>query len=142
MITAERTVRADADRVWELMSRVGDWAELLPTVQRVSPRTVGGAPGVGARYALKQPGIPVLVYEVTAWDPGVGFTWVATSPGVRTIGTHTVTASPDGSVLRLTLGWAGPLARIVERLYASRTDRYVQQEADTFARLAERAGPA
>ena len=140
MITADRAVHADPDRLWGLISQVTRWAELLPTVQRVRGRVAGQAPAVGARYAIKQPGIPVLVYEISEWKPGEGFTWIASSPGVRTVGTHAAIPAPDGSTLRLSLRWEGPLAVVVERLFGRRTNTYVQREADTFARLAEQAG--
>ena len=140
MITAERSVHTDPDRLWELISQVTRWAELLPTVERVTAKTAGHAPAVGARYAIKQPGIPVVVYEVTEWKPGEGFTWIATSPGVRTVGTHAAIPASAGSTLRLSLRWEGPLAVVVERLFGRRTNRYVHQEADTFAGLAEQVG--
>lgn len=137
MITAERHVHTDPERLWGLVSQVSRWAELLPTVDEVTPRTSGESPSVGARYALKQPGLPVLVYEITDWRPCAAFTWVATSPGVRTVGTHQVGPAPDGCTLRLSLHWEGPLSFLVERLFGRRTDSFVQQEADTFAGLAE-----
>jgi hypothetical protein len=77
------------------------------------------------------------VYEVTAWEPGQGFTWIADVPGVRTIGTHQVLATRDGCTLQLGLSWEGPLAGVIRILYGRRTKRFVHQEADTFARLAE-----
>jgi len=117
---------------------VSRWAELLPTVDRVTVKSAG-PPRVGARYALKQPGLPVLVYEITQWQPGESFTWAAAAPGVRTVGTHAIAPAADGCTLELGLHWEGPLRPVVERLYGRRTDRFVQQEADTFARLAEQA---
>ena len=140
MITVERRVRAEPTRVWELVCDVARWAELLPTVESITAKDAGRAPEVGARYAVKQPGIPVLVYEVTAWEPGREFTWVARSPGARTVATHAVRPAPHGSALTLTLRWEGPLAPVVERLFGRRTNTYVQREADTFAGLAEQAG--
>jgi hypothetical protein len=137
VITAERHVHTDSERLWGLVSQVSRWAELLPTVDDVTPKTGGESPSVGARYALKQPGLPVLVYEITDWRPGEAFTWVATSPGVRTVGTHEVGPAPEGCTLRLGLHWEGPLTPLVERLFGRRTEGFVQQEADTFAGLAE-----
>lgn len=136
MINVERSVGAAPSRVWDVMSAISHWADLLPTVQKVTarPGTVEGH--AGARYALKQPGLPTLVYEVTEWLPGTGFTWIATTPGVRTIGTHQIVSTPEGCTLRLGLRWDGPLAGAIRLLYGSRTERFVRQEAETFARLA------
>jgi hypothetical protein len=137
MITVERQVHADPAQVWGFVARVDDWAELLPTVDDVTPVTPGRAPAIGAGYALRQPGLPRLVYTITEWGPGRRFTWVATAPGVRTIGTHEVRPAADGALLRLTLGWTGPLRPVVEALFTRRTQRFVQLEAETFAHLAE-----
>lgn len=138
MIAVERHVGAEPDRLWGFVGRVADWAELLPTIDDVAPVS-SAAPTVGSRYAVKQPGLPRMVYEITEWVPGRRFTWVAAAPGVRTIGTHEVLPEPDGCALRLTLDWTGPLAPLVRRLFTRRTTRYVQLEAATFAHLAEAA---
>ena len=59
MIEVERHVHAEADRVWAFVGDLARWDELLPTVTRVSP--VGDGSGrTGARYRLRQPGIPPL----------------------------------------------------------------------------------
>lgn len=137
MITTERQVGADPAQVWALVGRVADWAELLPTIDEVEQVSGGGPPAVGSRYAVRQPGLPRLVYEITEWVPQQRFTWVAEAPGVRTRGTHEVGPAAEGSVLRLTLGWTGPLSALVRPLFTRRTRRYVELEADTFAHLAE-----
>jgi uncharacterized protein YndB with AHSA1/START domain len=137
MITIERQVAAHPARVWAVVGRVADWAELLPTVDRVEQVSAGGPPGVGSRYALTQPGLPRLVYEVTEWVPGDRFTWVAQALGVATTGTHEVVPVAEGSLLRLTLGWTGALSPLVRALFTTRTRRYVELEAATFAELAE-----
>lgn len=137
MITAERHVDADQERLWGVVSQVSRWAELLPTIDRVTAKSPG-PPGVGARFALKQPGLPVLVYEITEWKPGESFTWVSRAPGVRTVGTHAVAPASDGCTLKLGLQWEGPLRPVVQLLYGRRTHRFVQTEADVFAGLAER----
>lgn len=136
MITVERQVGADPSRVWDVVGDVDRWAELLPTVTRVVPQTEGG-PRVGSRYALTQPGIPPLVYEITGWEPGARFVWVARAPGVRTVGVHQVEQAPGGTLLRLGLRWEGPLARLVRLFFGRRTRSYVEQEADAFTTLAE-----
>lgn len=104
MITAQRQIKADPHRVWKFVGDVGRWADYLPTVTSVSLQSGSARPEVGSRYAIKQPGIAVLVYEITNYQPETGFEWVATSPGVRTLAPttskrHPVAApcdSPDG----------------------------------------------
>jgi hypothetical protein len=136
-VVVERPVRADAKRVWGFVGRVADWADLLPTVDDVSIVDGGPTPHVGARYALRQPGLPRLVYEVTEYVPQEQFIWVAAAPGVRTTGTHTISPTRHGCLLTLTLGWTGPLSPLVEVLFTTRTQRYVELEADAFTALAE-----
>lgn len=137
MIIAERHVRAPRERLWEFVGHVSRWDEFLPTVSSVVSKTGLAETGTGSRFALKQPGIPKMVYEVTEWVPGERFTWVASFPGVRTVATHTITATADGCVLKLGLAWEGPISGVVTRLFKQRTNRYVQIEADTFAGLAQ-----
>ncbi|MGI3786519.1 MAG: SRPBCC family protein [Janthinobacterium lividum] len=136
-VVVERPVRADAERLWGFVGRVADWADLLPTVDEVTIVDDGPTPHVGARYALRQPGLPRLVYEVTKYVPQEHFTWVASAPGVCTTGTHTITPARDGCLLTLTLGWTGTLSPLVALLFTTRTQRYVELEADTFTALAE-----
>lgn len=118
MITVEQPVRAAPAAVWAYVSRLADWGELLPTVDRVTPLAAPGPPALGSRYAVEQPRLPRLVYEVTAWVPGERFTWVAAAAGVRTVGTHEVSPARDGTtVLRLGLGWEGPFRPVVGLLF-------------------------
>ena len=140
MIMVDRSVRAEPERVWDFVARVADWAALLPTVDHVEQVSGTEPPSLGARYAIRQPGLARLVYEITRWDPPRSFTWVAGAPGVRTTATHEVATAPGGSVLRLTLGWTGALAPLVRLLFSRRTRAYVELEAATFARLAEEQG--
>jgi hypothetical protein len=95
---------------------------------------------VGARARIKQPGTPTLAWTVTELDAGRAFAWKASSPGVRTIGTHTVSASGEhASTLTLGLTQSGVLAGVVGALTGARTRRFVQMEADGFKRAAESA---
>lgn len=136
-ITVERLVHADSDRLWGYLQRIADWADLLPTVDHVAVQSGGPIPTVGSSYALGQPGLPRLVYKITEWVQGERVTWIAAVPGVRTIGSHEISPTADGSLLRLTLRWQGPLRPLVEVLYTARTRRYVELEARAFAQLAE-----
>jgi hypothetical protein len=136
VITVERQVRADPDTVWGYVGRLADWAALLPTVDQVEPLQ-SDTTRIGSRYALRQPALPRLVYEVTEWVPGQRFTWVATAAGVRTVATHEAVPAGEGTRLRLGLRWDGPLNPLVRLLFTRRTRRYVELEAETFARLAE-----
>jgi hypothetical protein len=137
MINEERIVHASPEAVWAVMSDVARWPDLLSTVDKVRP-LYAAAGGVGSRFALKQPGIPELTYEVTQWVPDENFTWVAKSPGVRTVGRHLISAAEGGARLRVSLEWQGPLSKVIAVLFGTRTANFVRVEADTFAASAAR----
>jgi hypothetical protein len=121
---------------------VGDldrWGDLLPTMQQVIRFDAAGPVGVGSRFRVRQPGLPKAVYEVTDWQPGKGFVWVSSSPGVRTTAAHWLESTDGGALLSLRLEWSGPLARIVRTLVGTKARRLVVREADTFTQLAEHA---
>ena len=68
---------------------------------------------------------------MTELDPGHGFTWVASGPGVRTTARHTVDALPGGGTrVRLGVEQAGLLGSVMGRFYRGLTDRYLANEAD------------
>ncbi|MBZ2196715.1 SRPBCC family protein [Occultella gossypii] len=137
-ITVETRIAAPPERVWRLVGDLDRWAEMLPTVDSVQRADPGAEVGVGARFRVRQPGLPPATYELTRWLPGRAFDWVAESPGVRTVGTHEVRDDGSGdTVLVLGLAWQGPLAGLVRALLTSRARRYVEQEAVAFTRLAE-----
>jgi hypothetical protein len=136
VIRATASSAATPDRLWSLAGDVERWGDRLPTVDRV--RALGSGPtGVGSRFEVRQPGLPKAVWEVTDWQPGRSFTWVSTSPGIRSLAVHSVQRDGDGSRLDLSLEWSGPLARLLELLIGRRARGMVETEAETFARLAE-----
>lgn len=128
---------ADAGRVWELVGDIENWARVLPTLRQVVRLTGAGAIGVGDRFAVHVIGLPKAVYEITDWQPGRSFTWVASSSGVRTTAVHTLESRPGGTDLLLSLEWSGPLARLARLLVGPKARRMVELEAATFARRAE-----
>lgn len=136
MILVERRIDAGVDRVWGQVGDVERWADLLPTVQRVTRLDGDGSVGEGARFEVRQPGLPKAVYEITEWEPGIGFTWVAASMGVRTTATHEIRRNDGGTLLVLGIAWTGPLAGLVGLLMTTKVRRMVEREADTFAALA------
>lgn len=123
------------------MSDVTGWPQILPTftsVQRCADSPA--VTGVGARYEVRQPGLRAAVYEVTEWEPGRSFTWVARSTGVVTTARHAVAAIPTGAKVTLDLEWSGVLAPVLRFLLGRKARGMVQLEADTFASLAAAGG--
>jgi hypothetical protein len=136
MIHATARSAATPDRLWSLVSEVERWGDRLPTVDSVRP--LGSGPtAVGSRFEVRQPGLPKAVWEVNDWQQGRSFTWVSTSPGIRSTAVHTVRVDVGGSRLDLSLEWSGPLARVVQLLIGRKARGMVEAEAKTFTRLAE-----
>lgn len=136
MLTAPATSTAQAARLWVAVSDVAAWPDHLPTFTSVVLVDGPTSVGVGSRFEVRQPGLPAATYEMTEWDPGRGFTWVARSLGVATTATHVVTGSGQGSRLDLTIRWDGPLARPLRLMLGRRAQRMIELEATTLARVA------
>ena len=84
----------------------------------------------GARFEIRQPKFPKLVWEVTEVEPGGSWTWVTRSPGATTTATHIVRpAGPDRTVVEQILDQGGVLGGLVARLMAGTTRRYLDMEA-------------
>jgi hypothetical protein len=112
------------------------WGVRLPTVDSVRPLSDGPV-RVGSRFEVRQPKLPKAVWEVTEWQDGRSFTWVSTSPGIRSTAVHAVAEDGAGSRLDLSLDWSGPLAPVLKLLIGRKAQGMVETEADTFARMAE-----
>lgn len=142
MLATDLTSTAPADHLWRAVAEVTAWPDVLPTFTSVTPLGSNGRLQTGSRYRVRQPGLAPAIYEVTDCTPDGSFTWVARSPGIVTVATHTVTAEGRGSRLRLTLEWAGPLAPIVRALLSRKAQRMIDLEAATLAGLAEASAGA
>jgi uncharacterized membrane protein len=130
-------INAPAEAVWAALVDVTHWPEWTESMQDVRWLDDGGM-RVGARARVKQPGTPPLTWTITELNPGREFAWEASSPGVKTIGAHTVSSS-GARTSKLTLGLtqSGVLARLVGALTGARTRKFVQMEANGLKRAAE-----
>jgi uncharacterized membrane protein len=122
-------VAAPARSVFDVYSDVERWPEWTSSMTRVE-RLDDGPLRVGSRARIKQPRLPVTVWQVTELLPGTSFTWVARGPGVVTTGIHEVRPSgQDGHVTATGVlvqeGLLGPLVGVLTR---SLTVRYLQTE--------------
>src|SRR6187399_1299386 len=81
------TISAPVERVWDVFRDVERWPEWTASVTDL---TVVSGPvlAIGSRVRIKQPGLPVLVWEVTAVEPGRSWTWTSRSVGGRTRARH------------------------------------------------------
>jgi uncharacterized membrane protein len=130
------TVNAPAERVWAVFSDVAHWPDWTPTVDSVE-RLDEGALRVGARTRIRQPKLPVAVWEVTELKDGEYFEWVSRAPGIKTTGGHRVVSTPEGTVATATIIQEGLLGWLFGRLYAKLTRNYLQLETENLKRVSE-----
>ncbi|MFL6079412.1 MAG: SRPBCC family protein [Ornithinibacter sp.] len=143
MIDVTRQSTAPADRLWAVLSDVRRWPQWLPTVDAVTPHEPDRADEVGASYTVEQPGMPRAVWTMTDIDPGRSFTWESVRPGIRTVGTHTLTPGPDGSTtIGLAIQWSGFLAPLIRLTLGRKSLDYVTREAAALDSTAKAAEPA
>lgn len=136
-MSTEAQIAAPAAVVWEALTDVRRWPERTASMTSVEPVD---AMTLGARVRVRQPKLPVMVWQVVAWQPGESFVWATSSPGVRTLATHAVTPEAAGRS-RLVLGvyHHGPLAPLVRLLTGRLTRRYLGMEAAGLKAAAEAA---
>jgi uncharacterized membrane protein len=131
-------VAAEARRVYDVYADVERWPVWTSSVTSVE-RLDEGPLRIGSRARIRQPRLPVAVWEVTELVPGEYFAWVARGPGLRTTGRHQVTPNADGTVtVTATLDQDGPLGRLVGRIYGGLTDRYLRTETRGIKAFCER----
>ena len=122
-------IDATPAEVWSVFTDVERWSEWTASV--TSLRGLDGSElAVGRRFAIKQPRMPKLIWEVTSIDPGRSWTWRQHSPGATTLATHDVVAIAGGRTLvRQRLDQRGVLGALVGRLMRRTSDRYLELEA-------------
>lgn len=131
------TVAAPPEQVWEVYADVARWPEWTESITSVELLDGATALAPGVRARIRQPKLPVAVWEVTAIEPGRSWTWEAKAPGARTTATHTVAATPGNArstTVDSSLTQAGPLGWVIGRLYAGLTRRYLAMEAQGLER--------
>ncbi|MEV6417553.1 SRPBCC family protein [Kribbella sp. NPDC051718] len=132
------TVQAPADRVWAIFSDVANWPEWTPTISSVE-RLDEGRIHLGARTRIRQPKLPVAVWEVTELVEGEYFEWVSKAPGIKTTGGHRVADTPDGTVVTATIIQEGPLGWVFGKLLAKLTREYIAVEGASLKKVSEQA---
>jgi hypothetical protein len=132
--------RVGVARVWAALVDVTDWARWSRSITSVE-RLDEGPLRVGSRARVRQPGMPDLVWVVDELREPEVFVWSTRSPGIRTVGSHVLTALPDGGTrIELAVDQSGPLAGLVGLLTGRRTRRYLGYEAAALKAAAEAEG--
>jgi uncharacterized membrane protein len=132
-------IAAPPARVWQVLADVESWPQWTASVTSVK-RLDSGPLHVGSKARVKQPGMPVLTWEVTELTEGAGFSWVARTPGVDATGIHQVAATADGSRLTVGITWTGLFGGLAGALAGKRTRESLTTEASGHKTAAETAG--
>ena len=129
-------IAAPPDVVWSIIADAERWHEWTPSVRSI--RLLDGRPlRVGSRAMIKQPKFPPALWTVTALDPGRSFIWKSGLPGVWVYAHHSVESIAGGSRATLRLHYEGAIARLVGRLTAGITNRYLGYEAQGLKQRSE-----
>jgi len=132
-------IHAPAERIWSELINVERWPLSTTSITTVE-RLDHGPFQLGSSARIKQPKVPPLVWTVTDFQPPREFTWSTSSPGVTTIASHVLTPGPGDSVtVTLSITRRGPLAPLVDLLYAGLTGDYLHREAAGLKRVCEAA---
>lgn len=130
MIVRDATiVSAPIARVWDVFSEVERWPEWTASVTDLTVVS-GPALAIGTRVRIKQPRLPMLVWEVTTVEPGRSWAWTSRSVGARTTATHQL-RSIDAATTHVeqTIEHTGAVGVVVGRLMRRLTRRYLAMEA-------------
>ena len=130
-------IAASPEEVWDVLSNVVRWPEWTESVSRVELLDAGPL-DLGSRARITQPRLPVTVWEVTEFAPGVSFTWVAKRTGITTVaGHHVIADARGGTTVVLSIEQSGFLAPLVWLATRDLTRRYVETEARGLKKRAE-----
>lgn len=138
MITSNAVrIQVPAEVVWSVFADVERWPTWTRSVTSVQPLD-GADLDVGRRFRIKQPRLPVLVWQVTEVDPGRSWTWQAGSAGARTYASHEI--RPDGdaaAVVTQRIDQRGPIGAVFGMVTRRMTRRYLALEADGLKAASE-----
>lgn len=129
-------VSAPAAAVFETyadVERWPSWTSSVTSVELLDP----GPFRVGMRARVRQPRLPVAIWQVTELLPGESFTWVARGPGVVTTGTHAVQAVAGTTRVTATLDQEGLLGPVLGFATRGLTRRYIHTELEGLKRYCE-----
>lgn len=121
-------IAAPPEKVWAVLADVESWPSWTVSTRSVR-LTRPGPLGVGSTVEIKQPRLPKTIWTVSELDPGRSFTWVAKTPGVRSVGEHAITRTAAGCTVRLVLTQTGRLGSLLAVPMAPLIRSYVRTEA-------------
>lgn len=133
----EIIVQASSLNVWAILSDVTAWPTWTPTVSVVHP--LGDSRlETGAKFEVKQPGVPKTSFTVDHYVEGRSFRWTSQTLGIKSAADHVVT--DDGlnrSKVKLTFEMEGRAVVIAWLLSGGKVRRFVNLEAQSLKAAAE-----
>ncbi len=114
--------------VWDVFTDVERWPEWTRSVREASALDGPGI-ALGQRFAITQPRLPRLVWEVTEVTPGASWSWHTRSFGAETVASHELVAGADGTVVRQRITYHGPIGLVSGVVMHRLTRRYLALEA-------------
>ena len=129
-------VSAPAGEVFDAyadVERWPSWTSSVTSVELLDP----GPLRVGMRARVRQPKLPVAIWQVTELLPGESFTWVARGPGVVSTGTHAVHVVGGTVRATATLDQQGLLGPVLGFATRGLTRRYIRTELEGLKRYCE-----
>ena len=130
-------INASQQRVWDVLTDVEAWPRRIDTVEAVELLTPAPLTK-GSRVRLRQPKLPVGVWDVTVWDAPAYFEWSQKEGGVTSVAGHRVEALGEGRArLTLTLDMRGLLVPVVGRFYKGLTNDFMTREVEGMKRASE-----
>jgi uncharacterized membrane protein len=122
-------VAVPAAAVWAVYADVERWPEWTASITRIEALD-GPELALGKRFAIKQPRLPRLVWEISELEPGASWTWQQGSPGGLTLAVHEVVPlGPERTLVRQRIDQRGPVGTLVGVLMRGLTRKYLAMEA-------------
>jgi uncharacterized membrane protein len=135
--TSTIEIDAPASIVWDVFTDVERWPAWTASVEQIVPLDAP-ALALGNRFEIKQPRLPKVVWEVSAIEPGVSWTWRARSAGNTTYASHEVVRqAPNHTLVRQRIEQRGPIGVAVGVLMLRLTKRYLDLEAQGLKACSE-----
>jgi len=120
-----------------VISDVERWPQWTASMIEVD-RLDEGSLGAGSRARVRQPKLPVAVWQVTEIVPGRSFTWQAKGPGLLTIAGHEAEPLDAGrSRATLWIDQRGLLAGIAGLFWDKLTREYATTELEGLKQRSE-----
>jgi uncharacterized membrane protein len=122
-------IEASPSAVWDIYADVERWPDWTASIKSVVGLD-GPEIAVGRRFEIRQPRMPKLVWEVTAVEPGVSWTWRVKSLGGTTTASHELAPSGNRTIVRQRIEQRGPIGVAVGLMIRGLTKRYLKMEGE------------